>query len=436
MSPLTRREFIAGAATAAVIAAAAACSSDATTNTASGGTTTSAAGDGLPDPASAPFDTVVVLMLENRSFDHLLGWLPGADGTQAGLSFPAYGDPSRMVPTVDMGSNTQACGDKDPAHDWPSMVTQYNGGALDGWLQTQPTGDDFPIGYYGSAQVPVLGALAQNYTAFDRYFCSLQAATWPNRMYQLCAATDLDVTDFFPAEGKPRPSNLQLSIFDRVLGAGLTAGYYYWDEPMTGLFSSKRYDDISYSKDRFFTDAAAGTLPNVTFIEPDYGTVAEFTGTSNDYHPHGDILVGEAYVAEVYEAVKSSPQWDRTVFVVNFDENGGFYDHVPPPTVIDDNVNPNPGPHPDYSRLGFRVPAIAMGPFAPKKVESAGPYEHCSILRMIEWRWGLEPMSARDANAKNLAEALDFTTARPAFELPAFPTPPNPGCPNPSVALA
>ena len=218
--------------------------------------------------------------------------------------------------------------------------------------------------------------------------------------------------------------------------AGLTAGYYYWDEPMTGLFASKRYDDISYSKDRFFTDAAAGTLPNVTFIEPDYGTIAEFTGTSNDYHPHGDILVGEAYVAEVYEAVKSSPQWDRTVFVVNFDENGGFYDHVPPPTVVDDNVNPNPGPHPDYSRLGFRVPAIAIGPFAPKKVESAGPYEHCSILRMIEWRWGLEPMTARDANAKNLAEALDFSTARPAFDLPAFPTPPNPGCPSPSIALA
>ena len=124
------------------------------------------------------------------------------------------------------------------------------------------------------------------------------------------------------------------------------------------------------------------------------------------------------------------------MLVLNFDENGGFYDHVDPPTVIDDNVNPNPGPHPDYTQLGFRVPAIAMGPFAPKKIEQAGPYEHCSILRMIEWRWGLEPMTARDANAKNLAEALDFSTARPAFDLPSFPQPPNPGCPSPSVALA
>ncbi|MGZ4683208.1 MAG: alkaline phosphatase family protein [Acidimicrobiales bacterium] len=435
MSPLTRREFIAGAASAALVAAAAACSSGSTSS--SGGTSTAQSAAGaLPDPATAPFDTVIVLMMENRSFDHLLGWLPGANGKQSGLSFPAYGDTSRLVPTVDLGNDTQACGDKDPAHDWQSMVTQYNGGKLDGWLQTQTTGDDFPIGYYGSAQVPVLGALAANYTTFDSYFCSLQAATWPNRFYQLCAATDVDETGFFPAPGGPYPSNLQLAIFDRVREAGLTAGYYYWDEPMTGLFTSQRYNDISYSKDRFFTDAAAGTLPNVTFIEPDYGTVAEFTGTSNDYHPHGDVLVGEGYVAEVYDAVKSSPQWDRTVFVLNFDENGGFYDHVDPPTVTDDNVNPNPGPHPNYGQLGFRVPAIAMGPFAPKKIESAGPYEHCSILRMIEWRWGLEPMTARDANAKNLADALDFSTTRPAFELPAFTPPPNPGCPNPSVALA
>ena len=99
-------------------------------------------------------------------------------------------------------------------------------------------------------------------------------------------------------------------------------------------------------------------------------------------------------------------------------------------------MNPNPGPHPDYKRLGFRVPAIAMGPYAPQKIETAGPYEHCSILRMIEWRWGLEPMSARDANAKNLAEALDFTKKRDTFHLPAFNPATSPACPNPQLALA
>jgi hypothetical protein len=107
-----------------------------------------------------------------------------------------------MVPTVDMGTDTQACGDKDPAHDWPSMVTHYNGGKLDGWLQTQPTGDDFPIGYYGQAQVPVLGALAQNYRVRPVLLLA------PGRhlaepLLPAVLATDMDVTDFFPGEGKP-----------------------------------------------------------------------------------------------------------------------------------------------------------------------------------------------------------------------------------------
>ena len=146
----------------------------------------------------------------------------------------------------------------------------------------------------------------------------------------------------------------------------------------------------------------------------------------------GSILSGEAWIAQVYDAVKSGPQWDRMVFVLNFDEHGGFYDHVAPPTVADDNINPNPGPHPDYTRLGFRVPAVAMGPFAPKKIVSDGPYEHCSVLAMIEWRFGLDPMTARDKNAKNLAEALDFSTSREPFELPAFTAPMAAPCPQPS----
>jgi phospholipase C len=112
------------------------------------------------------------------------------------------------------------------------------------------------------------------------------------------------------------------------------------------------------------------------------------------------------------------------VIVLNFDEHGGFYDHVAPPRVPDDNVNPNPGPHPDYGRLGFRVPCIVMGPFAPARVVHSGPYEHCSILRMIEWRFGLEPMHARDRYARNLAEVLDFSRRRPPTRLPHEVAPP------------
>ncbi len=425
MAAVTRRQLLLGA---AGVAALGACGSSKRT------TPTGSAGSHLPDPAAAPFDTVVVLMMENRSFDHLLGWVPGANGRQAGLQYPDRS--GALVATAPLGAETQGCELKDPSHDWQAVAEQYNGGRCDGWLRTQTTGDHFPIGYYQQPQVPILGALAQHYTLFDSYHCSLLAATWPNRFYQLCAATDVDTTGLFPTDGRPRPSALQLSIFDRLHGAGLTGGYYTWGEPMTELFRSRRYDPITYSKDRFFTDAAAGRLPNVAFIDPDYTTISEYRGTSNDDHPHGGLSAGEAYIAQIHEALRQSPQWQRMVFVLNFDEHGGFYDHVPPPAVVDDNANPNPGPHPDYGRLGFRVPAVAMGPFAPQKIESAGPYEHCSILRMIEWRWGLAPMTARDAHAKNLADALDFSTRREAATLPPAPSASSPACPNPSIALA
>ena len=440
MTPVTRRGFIAGAAGSAALLALEACGSSSSSNASPIGaphssTTSAPAGvGGITDPSKAPFDTVVVLMMENRSFDHLLGWLPGVNGKQAGLSFP--GLKGGTVSTAPLGSNTQGCGDKDPDHTWQGMVTHFNNGKLDGWLKTQFTGDHFPIGYYEEAQVPILGALAKGYTLFDDYHCSIMGPTWPNRFYQLCAATDVDATGLFPAAGKPRPSKLETAIFDRLKDANLTSAYYTWGEPMTELFTSKKYDSLTHPKDDFFTAAAAGKLPNVTFIDPDYTTVSEYLGTSNDYHPHGDIEAGESYVYEVYEALRKSPQWERMVFVLNFDENGGFYDHVVPPTVVDDNVNPNPGPHPDYKRLGFRVPAIAMGPFAPQKIEQAGPYEHCSVLRMIEWRWGLKPMSARDANAKNLAEALDFKHPREALTLPAFTPVTSKACPDPQIALA
>ncbi len=424
---ISRRRFLGATAASAGLLALGGCSS----SKPSGGTGSSSP---LPDPRNAPFDTVVVLMLENRSFDHLLGWVPGANGRQAGLSYPDLHQ--KPASTYPLGNETQACGEKDPAHDWGSMVKHFDGGRCDGWLQTQTTGDHFPIGYYEKAQVPILATLAENYTLFDSYHCSMMAATWPNRLYMLCAATDLDETGLFPGAGAARPSGLELSIFDRLQGAGLTAGYYQWGEPMTGLFRSKRYDPLTYPIDKFYTDAKAGRLPNVSFVEPDYTTVSEFLGTSNDYHPHGDIEVGEGYLAQIYDTLRASPQWDRMVLVVNFDENGGFYDHVVPPMVVDDNVNPNPGPHPAYNRLGFRVPCIAIGPFAPRRIEKGGPYEHCSILRMIEWRWGLQPMTARDAHAKNLAVALDFSKRRPPVDLPPFTAPPKVPCKHPTIALA
>ncbi len=425
MEHLSRRGFLAGAAGAVSLSGLAAlglsgCGSSTTTSapgtsTAPGGTTGTT---GLVNPASAPFDTVVVVMMENRSFDAMLGWLPGANGKQAGLS---YTDTTgKSYPTWHLAPDWQGCQYQDPFHVWPAVNKQFNDGKIDGFLQTQPVGDQFPIGYYEAADLPILSTLARNYTTFDNYFCSLLGPTWPNRFYQLSATTDVYETGFYPKGGEPRPSNLQTAIFDRTKAAGVSSAYYSPGEPMTGLYASKKYDSITYPYTQFLTDAAAGKLPNVCFVDPDYTGEAERTGTSNDDHAYGSVQKGEAFLAEVHDAIVKSPQWGRTVMVVNFDEHGGFFDHVVPPAAIDDTAPAGPGPFPNFKNLGFRVPAIVVSPFGPQKIEQAGPYEHCSVLKMIEWRWNLPAMTARDANAKNLADALDFSSTRNPVTLPAF----------------
>lgn len=443
MSPLNRRELLTGAAAAGLLGAAAlaGCSSDSDGSAKPSRDTT-----GLPaQPAGkdAPFDTVVVLMMENRSFDHLLGWLPGATGRQDGLKFRDVTGAAQ--PTWAIGDDPQGCNYADPKHFWQDMAKHVNGGKMDGFLQTAAVGDHFPISYYTAAQVPVMAALAQGFTTFDNYFCSFLGPTWPNRLYQHCATTDLDATGLYPGAfdtiefsppDKPRPSKLQLAIWDRLRDAGLSGKYYFHSEPMTGLFESRRYDDISFTYDHFLADAKAGKLPNVAFVDPNYGTLAELQGTSNDMHPHGSITVGDAFIGEVYEALRDSPQWERMVFVLNFDESGGFYDHVKPPKVADNTAEllhvTDTAKRPDYTQLGLRVPAMAISPFAPRKIEKAGPYEHCSILKMIEWRWDLEPMTERDRGAKNLAEALDFSVRRDPIELPAYDKPDPVACGAPA----
>ena len=372
----------------------------------------------LPRPQDAPFDTVVVVMMENRSFDSVLGWLPDADGKQAGLQYAdSNGDEQE---TYRLAPDFQGCDLQDPYHFWQSMAQHYNDGACDGFLATQPLGDHFPIGYYTDEDLPILAALAGGYTAFDRYFCSMLGPTWPNRLYQLAGTTDVNTTGFFPTGTEPRPVKLSTTIFDRLQDAGKTAAYYTYGEPMTGLFESKKYDDITYPIDAFYEAAEKGKLADVVFVDPDYTTLSEITGESNDYHPYGSVQAAEEFVAKVHDALAKGPQWDRMVAVLNFDENGGFFDHVPPPRVRDDTVIPGGGEQPDLTRLGFRVPAVAFGPFAPQRIEHRGPFEHCSILKMIEWRFRLDPMTVRDRNARNLATALDFRKRRDPIDLPAF----------------
>jgi phospholipase C len=226
---------------------------------------------------------------------------------------------------------------------------------------------------------------------------------------------------------------VQLAIFDRLGDAGISGAYYAGKEPQSYAYASRKYDGLTRPRSEFFAAARAGTLPHVAFVDPDLDGPAEFVGTATDDHPFADLRRGEAVIGDIYNALARSPQWDRMVFVFTFDEHGGFYDHVAPPAVQDDTVLHEPGP--DLKRLGFRVPCIIGGPFAPARVEHNGPYEHCSILRMIEWRWNLPPMTARDRGAHNLAEALDLSARVRPVGLPVVPDPGTGTCPPSTNSL-
>jgi phospholipase C len=210
-----------------------------------------------------------------------------------------------------------------------------------------------------------------------------------------------------------------LTIWDRLQSAALRGKYYFHDVPFTALWGAK-YLSITRPFAEFLADCASGNLPEVSFIDPRFDD--EASGSSNDDHPHADIRNGEAFLNQVYRAVTSGPKWANTLLVINFDEWGGFFDHVPPPTA--------PIPAADQlagnqdGRLGFRTPALLISPWSPRGRVSHTQFDHTSVLKLIEWRWRLPSLSVRDSTANNLAFALDF--GHPNYFAPLYGVPAGP----------
>ncbi len=354
----------------------------------------------LPPPARSGIEHIVVLMMENRSFDHFLGWLPGADGKQAGLRYRDNGGKLRSTHHL---TTYQGCDYDDPDHSVEGGVRQFNRGRCDGWLRTPGLTDTFPIGYYRAPDLPFTANAARTFTTCDRYFSALLGPTYPNRFYMHAAQTDR-ATNTMTISQLP-------TIWDRCAAAGVSHAYYFSDVPITALWGVKHLP-ITKPFARFLMDCRRGTLPHVSFVDPRF--LDEEGGTSGDDHPHGDIRAGERFLADVYEAITASPAWKNTVFVINFDEWGGFYDHVAPGIAPDDN--------PANTRRGFRVPALVISPYARRHHVAHQTYDHTSILKMIEWRWGLRPLTKRDAAARNLAEVLDFRS-KPNLHAPRWRVP-------------
>jgi phospholipase C len=356
----------------------------------------------LPAPGASGIDHIVVLMMENRSFDHYLGWLPGADGKQAGLS---YVDRDGVTRSTHHLTDYQGCAHPDPDHSFEGGRVQYNDGRCEGWLRSGEN-DEFAIGYYGQQDLGFYGHAAPYWTTFDRYFSATLAETYPNRFYQHSAQTDRihNSTDVATMS----------TIWDRLADEGVSRAYYYVDVPFLALYGTK-YLDIARSWAQFKIDAAAGTLPAVSFLDPKF--LDEGSGSSADDHPHADIRAGQSFLNDVYEAVTGGPGWARTALVVNYDEWGGFFDHVPPTTA------PDATPEAGTGMRGFRTPALMVSPLARRGHVAHGVYDHTSVLKMIEWRWGLDPLTPRDAAARNIAEVLDFGSA-PNLAAPRWEVPP------------
>ncbi len=375
----------------------------------------------LPKPHQSGIEHFVLVMMENRSFDHFLGWLPGANGRQAGLT---YTDSAGVAhPTYALAPDYQGCGHPDPDHSYAGGRIEFNNGACDGWLR-DASNDVYAIGYYTQADLAFLGSAAGAWTAFDNYFAAILANTYPNRIYQHAAQTDrLDDTLL--------PLSILPTIWDRLADHSLTGRYYFSDLPILAFWGT-RYLSITAPIDQFYADCAAGTLPQVSYVDPRFLGAAE--GLSADDHPHADIRNGEAFLNSIYEAVTSSPNWPNTVLVINYDEWGGFFDHVPPTVAPIPNSDAALG---SDGRRGFRVPALIISPWSPRGAVAHGLYDHTSVLKMIEWRWSLRPLTVRDTTANNLAEALDFS--RRNLMVPHFAVPPGPFgtlCPPNAAAQA
>jgi phospholipase C len=372
----------------------------------------------LPRPSKSGIDHVVVVMMENRSFDHMLGWLPGADGRQSGLSYVDHAGVSH--PIYPLAPDYQGCGHPDPDHSYAGGRIELNNGACDGWLLAGAN-DLYAIGFYTQADLPFFAGAAMDWTTCDRYFSGMMAPTFPNRFVMHAAQTDR-LTNSFELSTLP-------TIWDRLAAAGLSGRYYFSDVPFLALWGPK-YLSISRPFSSFLLDCARGTLPHVSFVEPRF--IGAELGVSNDDHPFADVRDGQVFLNLIYSAVTRGRAWRRTLLVICYDEWGGFYDHVAPSAAP---IPPASAAAGDLDGLrGFRVPCLVVSAYARRRTVSHLELDHTSVLRFIEWRWGLAPLTERDRTATNLGAALNFrrrNTRAPGYLFPPGPyaTP----CLQPSV---
>jgi phospholipase C len=365
---------------------------------------------------------VVVLLLENRSFDHMLGALPGVEGVsatwtnadgereyaQTAIENPDVHDEARVVWP-------------DPMHERENVLRQLqdnNRGFVADYAatypETTPAQRQKIMSYYSLPYLQPLHSLATNFAVCDRWHASVPGPTWTNRLF-LMSGTSLGrvVMPGAPNYGQP-------SVFYRLAQAGKTVRVYYGTFPLTVLLDDQRVGIASENYDPKSTYYPFGSFerhargkeadfPNFAFIEPRYMGFAP-----NDDHPPHDPFNGQRLIAKVYNAIRANDAlWKATLLVILYDEHGGFADHVPPPVTV-----PPDDQHAEYTfdRLGVRVPAVLVSPWiAPQVVKTL--CDHTSLLRSLREKWGLGPLGARTAQAADVFGVL-VRTAQPRGDTP------------------
>lgn len=371
-------------------------------------------GESYPSGEQIPIDHIVVLMQENRSFDHYFQMLPVRGQPEADVAPVHFSNPGPDGAPVSIYHQTQPCfGNTN--HSWDAVHEQIAGGKMDGFVSTnEGKGDDVidatlqgerAMGYYDEPDLPFYYWLANEFALGDRYFSAVPGPTWPNRMY-LYAGSSYGRT--VNVNFKP-----DATIFDHLVTRGVSFRVYFSDAGGLGNFLTGMLPEPATQRQpiaRFFADAAAGQLPAVSFVNATFDA-PESKATWE--HPPSVAQLGQLFVARVVDALLKSPNWPRSALFFAYDEHGGLFDHVPPPAACPPDAHqPELQPHDQpgrFDHLGPRVPFIVVSPYAKKHHVSHEVYDHTSILRFIEARFVLPALTARDANALAPWDMFDFS---------------------------
>jgi phospholipase C len=384
-------------------------------------------------------------MLENRSFDHMLGLLYSANGnvSTSGQPFEGLtgeesnpgtdGSPVRVFPIAPSDPNAYFMPGADPGEGYSATNSQLFGSSTapspplatnegfvtdfsytlgweskEGWSILSGTTADSIMGMFPPTMLPVLSGLARGFAVCDYWFCSAPTETLPNRAFVNAGTSQGHMDDNTTKYTCP-------SIYGLLSKYNVTWSIFGYDAPpLTRMdFSdTTNADDNHFGEFTDFQNAAAGgTLPAYTFLEPSWDA------SGNSQHPNYNVALGEQLIYDVYYALRNGPNWNQTMLIVTYDEHGGCYDHVPPPlgAVAPDNSVGEYGF--DFTRFGPRVPTVLISPLIAagtvfRVPDGAMPLDHTSILKTIETRWNLPALTARDAAAVGLGDVLTLQDAR------------------------